>query len=422
MSNLVDYTKDKFNSQNIESFLKENCKRVFNMKKITVAENIYYIGVNDRRKHLFENNWPLPYGVSYNSYLIVDEKSVVIDTLEFGSKENYLEEIDQLLEGKELDYIVVNHMEPDHSSMLGILFRRYPNIKIVTNRKAFKMLEGYFAIPEESILEVRDGDTLELGKRTLQFVMTPMVHWPETMMTYEVTDAILFSCDAFGSFRTLDGNIFDDEINFDLYEDEMRRYFSNIVGKYSHMVQKAFEKLEGVKVNIVAPSHGPIWRSQPEKVLALYDKWSRHEAEEGVVIAVASMYGNTEQMADYLARLIAEEGVKEIKIFDVSKTHASFILNEIWKYKGVVLGSCAYNGVMHPMMQHLCNELSILNPKGKNYALFGSYSWSGGGVKALTPFGESMEWNLVAPPVELLGAPKVKEMEGFKEIAKNILK
>jgi flavorubredoxin len=391
------------------------------MKKILVSNKVYYVGVNDRKKSLFENNWPLPNGVSYNSYVIADEKCALIDTLEFGSKDDYLEEIGEILQGRQLDYLIVNHMEPDHSSMIGWIQKMYPNVKIVANSKAFKMLQSYYGIGQDHIHEVKDGDTLDLGYHKLNFVMTPWVHWPETMMTYDTTDSILFSCDAFGSFGTLDGGIFDDEINFGFYEDEMRRYYSNIVGKYSHMVQKAFAKLESFKINFICPSHGPVWRKDPQKAISLYDKWSKHESDKGVVIAFASMYGNTEKMADYLARLISEQGVKNIRIYDVSKTHVSFILNDIWKYKSVVLGSSAYNAGMHPMMQHLCNELEVLNPKDKNYALFGSFSWSGGGVKTLVPFSEKMSWKMVAPPVEIMGSPKIEEMSGFEEIAKNII-
>ncbi len=391
------------------------------MKKIEVSNGVYYIGVNDRKKTLFENNWPLPNGVSYNSYLICDQKSALIDTLEFGSKDDYLDVIADHLDGKELDYLIVNHMEPDHSSMIGVILKFYPKIKIVGNSKTFKMLEAYYKLSTDNFIEVKDGDSLDLGYHKLSFVMTPWVHWPETMMTYDTTHKMLFSCDAFGSFGTLDGNIFDDEVNFDFYEDEMRRYYSNIVGKYSAMVQKAFAKLQGVELKYICPSHGPVWRDNPLKVVSLYDKWSKHEAEEGVVIAFASMYGNTEKMADYLARLIAERGVKNIKVYDVSKTHVSYLINEIWKYKSVILGSCAYNSVMHPMMTQLCHELEVVNPKNKNFALFGSYSWNGGGVKSLKEFVQKMSWNEVAEAVELIGAPDESKMAGFEQIAKNIL-
>lgn len=391
------------------------------MKQIVISNKINYLGTNDRKKELFENNWPLPNGVAYNSYLINDDKTALVDTLEFGSKDDYLDVIASQLGGKPLDYIIVNHMEPDHSSMIGVLLKFYPEVKVVSNIKAFKMLEAYFKISPDNFLEVKEGEVLDLGYHKLTFYITPWVHWPETMMTYDKTDKVLFSCDAFGSFGTLDGGIFDDEINFAFYEDEMRRYYSNIVGKYSNMVQKAFAKLKEVDIKVICPSHGPIWRTNPAKAVELYDKWSRHESEEGVVIAYASMYGNTEKMADYLARLIAERGIKNIRIYDVSKTHASFIISEIWKYRGVVLGSSAYNAGMHPMMEHLCHELSVVGPKDKNYALFGSYSWNGGGLKSLIAFSEKVSWNKIAEPVELIGAPDEKKMEGFSSVAENIL-
>lgn len=392
------------------------------MKQIVISNKIFYLGTNDRKKALFENNWPLPNGVAYNSYLINDNKTALVDTLEFGSKDDYLDQISTLLSGKNLDYLIVNHMEPDHSSMIGTMLKFYPTLRIVSNIKAFKMLEAYFNIKPENFIEVKDGDILDLGYHKLTFHITPWVHWPETMMTYDTIDKVLFSCDAFGSFGTLDGGIFDDEINFDRYEDEMRRYYSNIVGKYSNMVQKAFAKLSGVDIKIICPSHGPIWRSNPAKAIDLYNQWSRYESEEGVVIAYASMYGNTEKMADYVARLISENGIKNIRVYDVSKTHVSYILSDIWRYKSVILGSCAYNAGMHPMMEHLCHELSVIQPKDKNYALFGSYSWNGGGLKSLIAFAEKMSWNKVSEPVELMGSPDLAKMEGFQIMADSFKK
>ena len=392
------------------------------MKKIIVSNRIHYIGVNDRRKALFENNWPLPQGVAYNSYLISDEKSILIDTLEFGSKDDYIDEIEVILQGKPLDFLVVNHMEPDHSSMIGLLLRVFPSMKIIGNNKTFKILEAYYKLKPEQFFEVSDGQELDLGYHKLKFVMTPWVHWPETMMTYDMTDKVLFSCDAFGSFGTLDGGVFDDEIDFETrYEGEMLRYYSNIVGKYSNMVQKALAKLDGVPVKFVCPSHGPVWRKDPMKVISLYDKWSKYESEPGVVIVFASMYGNTEKMADYIARLIAEKGERNIIIHDVSKTHVSYILRDIWKYNSLILGSCAYNAGMHPMMAQLCHELEVAAPKNKRYSLFGSYSWSGGGLKMLESFSSKMSWQLAEKPVEVLGIPDCDKMDGFISIAEKLI-
>ncbi|MCK9628877.1 MAG: FprA family A-type flavoprotein [Bacteroidales bacterium] len=392
------------------------------MKKIIVSNKVHYIGVNDRRKSLFENNWPLPQGVAYNSYLISDDKSVLIDTLEFGSKEDYVDEIELILEGKPLDYLVVNHMEPDHSSMIGLLLRVFPSMIIVGNSKTFKILEAYYKLKPEQFMEVSDGEELDLGYHKLKFVMTPWVHWPETMMTYDITDQILFSCDAFGAFGTLDGGIFDDEVDFEArYEGEMLRYYSNIVGKYSNMVQKAISKLAKVPVRFVCPSHGPVWRKDPMKVISLYDKWSKYESDSGVVIAFASMYGNTEKMADYIARLLAEKGERNIIIHDVSKTHVSYILRDIWKYSSVILGSCAYNAGMHPMMAQLCHELEVAAPKSKRYSLFGSYSWSGGGLKMLESFSSKMSWQLAEKPVEVIGIPDEDKMDGFLAVANKLI-
>ncbi len=389
------------------------------MNRVKISERIFYVGTNDRKKHLFENNWPLPAGVAYNSYLINDGKTALIDTLEFGSKDDYIDEINSILDGKSLDYLVVNHMEPDHASMIGEILKNFPAVTVVANSKTFVMLDAYYKLPRERFMEIKEGDILDLGHHKLAFVMVPWVHWPETMVTYDTTEQILFSCDAFGSFGTLDGGIFDDEINFDrYYEDEMRRYYSNIVGKYSNMVQKAFAKLAGISVKCICPSHGPVWRTDPAKVLGLYDKWSRQEAEEGVVIAYASMYGNTEKMADTLARLLAEEGIRNIRVFDVSKTHVSYILSEIWRYNGLILGTCAYNGDMHPMMHLLCHEISVSQPKGKTFAIFGSSTWNGAGAKALMAFAENEKMAMTGEAVQLLGAATDEKMEGFKAMAK----
>ena len=369
-----------------------------------LSNHIHYLGVNDRKKHLFENNWPLPNGISYNSYLISDVHSALIDTLEYGSHPKYLQKITQILDGKPLDYIIVNHVEPDHAGMIAEILRYYPQSKVVGNNRTHKLLRSYFGF-SDNLLEVNDCSEVDLGSHKLEFVMTPWVHWPETMMTYDTVSQTLFSCDAFGSFGALDGGIFDDEIDFDrFYLDEMLRYYSNIVGKYSLMVQKAFSKLAGIPLKTICPSHGPLWRTNPMKVVGLYDKWSKHKADEGVVVVFASMYGHAEELADIIARKIAERGLKQIRIYDVSKTHSSYILRDIWRYKGVILGSCAYNNGMHPMMLHLCNELEVSAPKDKIFSLFGSCGWNGGGIKSLQSFVATTGWEEATSPVEIMGA------------------
>lgn len=387
--------------------------------EVPVKGKVYWIGVNDRRKRLFENMWPMDKGVSYNSYLIVDEKTALIDTIEDRAAGNYIERIEKLLNGRKLDYLVINHMEPDHSGEIKAIFDHFKGVTIVGNNKTFKMVEAYWGITD-NLRQVEDGDALCLGYHNLSFVMTPWVHWPETMMTYDVTEKILFSGDAFGTFGSLDGGIFDDEINFDFYEEEMRRYYSNIVGLYSNMVQKAFAKLTGVDVKVIAPTHGPVWRSNPAKVLGLYDKWSKYEAEEGVVIVFASMYGNTEQMADYIARKLSENGVKNIIIHDVSRTHISYLINDVWKYKGLIVGSCAYTSRAFPLMEQFARELVHTKLKKRFVGIFGSYSWNGGGVKSLKEFIDETDLELVSEPVDIYGKPNLEKLAKCDELAKNM--
>lgn len=389
--------------------------------QVKVTDKIYWIGVNDRRKNLFENIWPLPNGVSYNSYLIKDEKTALLDTVEVGSDGGYIKWVEGVLDGRELNYLIINHMELDHAGEIGDVVRRYPNVKIVGNNKTFKILEAYYGLTE-NLVEVKDGETLDLGHHKLQFIFTPWVHWPETMMTYDTTEKVLFSADAFGTFGTLDGNVFDDEIDFADYEDEMRRYYSNIVGKYSNMVQKAFAKLAGVPVNIICPLHGPIWRENPAKVLGLYDRWSKLEADPGVVIIYASMYGNTGQIADYIARKCVENGIRKIKVFDVSKTHISYLISEIWKYQGVILGSCAYNSEMFPLMENLTKEMLHMGVKNRYLGVFGSYSWNGGGVRKLNEFACQSGWDVVSEAADIYGMPTPEKYALCDKIAEGMAK
>jgi flavorubredoxin len=384
---------------------------------INIKDRIYWIGENDRKTELFENMWPLLNGVSYNSYLIVDEKTALIDTIEYGTSEDYLDKIEKLLGEKTLDYIIINHMEPDHSGSLQMVVNKYPNVKLVGNIKTFKIVEAYFGL-KDNWYQIEDNNELDLGYHKLKFIMTPWVHWPETMMTYDQTDKVLFSGDAFGSFGALDGGVFDDEIEFEeFYESEMRRYYSNIVGKYSNMVQKAFKKLEGTNIECVCSTHGPVWRTDAQKVLSLYNKWSKYEAEDGVVIIYGSMYGNTAKIADRIARSLSESGIKKIRVHDASKTHISYLINEIWKYKGVILGSSAYNSGMLPPMENLTRTLEHMGVKDRLLGIFGSYSWNGGGAKSLYQFQEKIQWDLVSDPIDTKGIPNEESLNRCVQIA-----
>jgi flavorubredoxin len=361
--------------------------------------------------------WPLPYGVAYNCYMIDDEKTALLDTVELGSTNNFMSYIDNILKGRQLDYLIINHMEPDHSGEIQNIITKYPNVKIAGNRQTFKILQSYFNYTE-NLIEVTDGYELNLGRHNLKFVTTPMVHWPESMMTYDTENQILFSQDAFGSFGTLDGKIFDDEADF--CESEMRRYYSNIVGKHSPMVQKAFDKLQNFKIKIICPVHGIVWRKNPAEVLEYYRKWSNYESKAGVLILFASMYGNTEQIADHIARKIVENDVKNVRVYDVSKTHVSYLMSEAWQYGTIVLGSCSYNGEMHPMMEIFCREMEHYKLKNRNLALFGTGSWSGGGLRNLQKFAENIGWEQIAEPVEIKGMPDNNKLAEFDIFAKSI--
>ncbi|MDO5689686.1 MAG: FprA family A-type flavoprotein [Tissierellia bacterium] len=386
---------------------------------VKINDFLHYVGVNDRDTHLFENLWPLENGVAYNSYLLTAEKTALLDTVKITKVSDFSAKLKAALKGKTLDYLVVHHMEPDHSGSIVMIREMYPDVQLVGNKRTIQYLDEFYGITD-NILEVKDGDTLDLGGRSLRFYTTPMVHWPESMVSYEEKSKILFSQDAFGGFGALDGTIFDDEINLDFYHSETRRYYSNIVGKFSKQVQSALKKLSGLEISMVCPVHGPIWRSHPEKIIELYDRWSRYEVEEGVVIVYGSMYGNTQRMAEVIARQLAEEGIKNIKVFDVSKTHESYILSEIWRYKGVILGSCTYNNYMFPLMTKLVNVLEMNNLINHVIGVFGSYSWSGGAVKALREFAERGKYDVIDEVIEAKCSACDEDIEGLKRVAKQM--
>ncbi len=391
------------------------------LQSIEIKKNIYWVGINDRNLHLFENLWPLPYGVVYNSYLIDDNKVALVDTVEGSKSGEYLKKIQSIIgKHKCIDYLIVNHMEPDHSGQINELIKHYPNIKIIGNCKTFDMMKSFYGVTEENTHEVKEGDTVDLGNHKLKFYMTPMVHWPETMMTYELNNDILFAGDAFGSFGALDGGIFDDEVDLDFFEDEMRRYYSNIVGKYGSPVQRALKKLSNLNIKTICSTHGPIWRSELNKVVYLYDKWSKYEAEEGVVIVYGSMYGNTKTMAETIARAVSESGIEKVRIYDASKTHPSYILSDIWKYKGLIIGSCVYNANLFPPIDGLVKKLVNRNIKNRVLGIFGNYSWSGGAIKNLKTFAEKCNLDLAAEPLDVKSSPKTEDISRCINIGKAV--
>ena len=386
------------------------------MLKVNLAENIYFLGYNDRRTHLFENIWPIPHGISYNSYLLVDEKIALIDTVERSFIDEYFDNIEEIIGDRPVDYLIINHMEPDHSGALKALVQRYPEIILVGNKKTFGFIESFYMTPK-NILVVHDDHKLDLGKLKIQFQTIPMVHWPETMVAFEETNKIIFTGDAFGSYGTLDGGVFDDEINLDFYEIEVMRYFTNIVGKYCPHTQRAIQKLAPLDIKMIAATHGPVWRNNLNWILTRYNKWSSYDLDKGVVIVYGSMYGNTQKMAEVIARRIAERGIKNIRVYDASKTHASYIINDIFKYKGFIVGSAAYNNALFPNVETLLSTIEHMAPKNHYLGIFGNYSWNGGGVKNLMTFAETIKWELVYQPIEEKGALKPNNREELIKLA-----
>lgn len=390
---------------------------------VDIGKNWKYIGVNDRDTRLFENMWPLENGVSYNSYLYTGEKTALLDTVKINKSSNFIEKLETALEGRPLDYLIVHHMEPDHSGSITTVLDIYPDVKIVGNKKTKEFIENYYALEgykgfsyEKNFIEVADRETLSLGDTSLTFYLTPMVHWPESMVSFEESTGILFSQDAFGSFGSLSGAIFDDEINWEHYINDTVRYYTNIIGKFSAQVKGALKKLSPLDIKMICPVHGPVWRTNPGRIIKLYNTLANQETEEGVVIVYGSMYGNTEKMAEQVARSLAVRGIKNVKIYDVSKTHLSYLLADIWRYEGLILGSCTYNNALFPVMQTLVATLE--NQKMKNHTLgvFGSYSWGGGALKKLQEFAEKSGYDLIETTVESKGSPTDEEFTKCVEI------
>lgn len=373
--------------------------------KTEITNGIHYVGVNDRHKHIFEGLWPLPYGVSYNSYIIADEKIALVDTVEADFFTQYLDNIRSVIGDRPIDYIIVNHMEPDHSGSLALIKKYYPNAKIVGNKKTFGMMQGFYRVGNDAdgdTVEVKNGDTLQLGSHTLAFTLVPMVHWPETMVTLDTTANVLFSGDAFGCFGALNGAYIDAEMNCDIYWDEMLRYYSNIVGKYGTPVQQALKKLAGVKIDYICSTHGPVWHEHIERVVGMYDRLSRYEGADGLVIAYASMYGNTERAAEVIARAASEAGVKNIIMHDVSRTHHSYIIADIFRYRALILGAPTYNNGLYPQMESLLSELAGRDMKNRLLGWFGSFSWAGKAMKTIGEWNETrLHFEPVGTPVEI---------------------
>ena len=359
-----------------------------------LVDKIYYVGVNDRQKDLFENMLPLQYGVSYNAYLINDDKTVLVDTVEHPFVEQLIDQVKIVLNGKKLDYLIVNHMEPDHSSGIKTLKLLYPDLQIILNAKTADMINGYYGISDKLVV-VKDGDTFSTGSKTLSFHFTPMVHWPEVMMTYVKEDELLFSADAFGCFGALNGAVVDEELDLSVHYTEMVRYYANIVGKYGMPVQTALKKLSGTPIKMICSLHGPIWKKDIDKVVGIYDSLSKYEAEPGVVIVYGSMYGHTEQMAEVVAEGAASV-TKNVKLYDVSRTNASYILADIFRYKGFTCGSPTYCNDLYPDINSLLAKIKTRGIKNRVFGCFGSFTWADATIKNFNAFAEEMKWEPIS--------------------------
>lgn len=389
-----------------------------------VTEDLYWIGGNDRRLALFENIHPIPRGVSYNSYLLLDKKTVLFDTVDWSICRSFIENIQHVLDGRTLDYMVINHMEPDHAACIEEILLRYPEVEIVCTEKAAMFMHQFGFEVKGKQTQVKEGDTMSFGKHEVVFVSAPMVHWPEAMVTYDTTDGVLFAADAFGSFGALDGKLFNDEVNFDRdWIDDARRYYTNIVGKYGPHVQTLLKKASGLDINYICPLHGPVWRNDLGYFLEKYDKWSRYEPEEkGVMIVYASMYGNTEAAANDLATRLVKKGMTNVVMYDVSKTHVSYLISETFKYSHVVLASVTYNLNIYPPMLTYLSDMKALNLQKRTFALIENGSWAPQSGKLMHEFLDGMkDMTILEKEVSLNSSMKEEDGDLFDELTDSII-
>ena len=387
----------------------------------SITNDLYWLGASDRRLALFENAYPIPRGISYNAYLLLDEKTVLLDTVDLSVGELFFENLDHLLQNRKLDYVVVNHMEPDHCATLGALLRRHPETQVVGNAKTLTMIGQFFSSSmAENALVVKEGDVLSTGRHELTFVMAPMVHWPETMATYDKTDKVLFSADAFGTFGAMSGNLFADEMNFEKdWLDDARRYYTNIVGKYGPQVQNLLKKAAGLDIQYLCPLHGPIWRKDAAWFIEKYQRWSTYTPEErGVVIAYGSVYGHTENAAAILANRLSEKGVRNIAMYDVSNTHPSVLVSEAFRCSHLVVASATYNNGIFTPMETMLMDLKAHNLQNRTVAVIENGSWAPQAGKLIRSCFEGMKnITVLDQGVTLKSSVKEEEREALEALA-----
>ena len=386
-----------------------------------VTDSIVWVGGNDRRLALFENLFPIPRGVSYNSYLIMDEKTCLMDTADASIRQQFIENVLGTLNGRTLDYLVVNHMEPDHCSNNEELALRFPEMKIVGNAKTLTFIQQFYQLDlSDRFIAVTEKDTLSLGTHEFHFVFAPMVHWPEVMMCYESSEKILFSADAFGSFGALNGTLFDDEIELDSeWLNDARRYYTNIVGKFGVQVQNVLKKAAALDIAVIAPLHGNVWRSKIGFILEKYNLWSTYTPEEnGVVIVYGSMYGNTENAANVLAVKLAEKGIRNIRLYDVSNTHVSQLIAETFRYSHIVVAAPTYNNEIYPAMYNYLHDMKALNVQKRKVAIMENGTWGPLSRKLMTEFLQGLkEVTILEPKVTIRSALNETSMDQLETMA-----
>ena len=391
-----------------------------------VKEDMYWVGGSDRRLALFENVYPIPEGISYNAYLVMDEKTVLIDAVDKSIEGLFFENVEHVLNGRPLDYLIVNHMEPDHGAAIGNLFKHYPDLKVVTNSKSINMIKQFFTFDIDAhCIVVKEGDILQTGRHSFSFVMAPMVHWPETMVTYDGTDKVLYSGDAFGTFGAINGNLFADEIDFQATRlDDARRYYSNIVGKYGPQVQALIKKAKEFEISLLCPLHGPVWRENIDWYIGKYDQWSTYTPEDkAVMIVFGSIYGNTENAADILASALAQNGIKNIAMYDVSSTHMSYIVSEAFRCSHIVLASSTYNGEIFVNMQTLLLDFKAHNLQKRKIAIMENGTWMASSGRLMTEIVSSMkDMEIIGSTLSIKSSLKEDQLECLGALADEIAK
>ncbi len=385
--------------------------------QLKINDSTYYFGQNDRTQTLFEHLYPLPHGMAYNNYLIKDEKNVLLDTVDVKFSERFFSQLDSALDGEPLHYLIVQHMEPDHSGSIGLLLRRHPEVTLVGNKKTKTMLEGY-GVCTDKFMEVDEKTPLNIGSRELQFVFAPMVHWPEVMFTYDPKEKVLFSADAFGAFGAIDGGFWDEQHDLATYMPEAHRYYTNIVGKYGSFVQRTLDKALKLDIEVIAPIHGVVWRKHIPEILELYRQMATYEAEPGVVVIYGSMYGNTEELAEEIGRSLGAHGVNRVVLHHMGYSSASQVISDVFRYKGVIIGSPTYNNGVWPNVQDVLYQLAERNIPDRLYSVFGSGTWNPNTIKPLEEWAEARKWTKVADPIKLSQAPSAEDKAAAWELGR----